>query len=80
MKKSELIADMRRDFSSGRLTVAVFVSIARKVGEDVSFLRAPPDVSEEREMSLDRFLQACTPRQLKSLREIAVELEGGTAH
>jgi hypothetical protein len=76
MTKSEMIDDMRREFSPGQLTVAVFVSIARKVGEDVSGLlgRAPPEVSVEREMSLDRFLWSRTPQQLRSLREIAEAL------
>jgi hypothetical protein len=81
MSKAALIEDIRRDFTSKELFYAILADIGRKHGRDILALYGPvppePELTEEGEACVDKVLRLGTLRQLKGLRKIALELEGG---
>jgi hypothetical protein len=75
--RAALIEELRRDFPSERLFVAMFALLQKwreRAGGGEALEAA--DVSD-RELLLDEFLRSCSVHQLELLREIALKIEGG---
>jgi hypothetical protein len=71
--RATLIEEIRRDVPFERLFAVVIAVLRERSGSDAIELAQ----MKEPERLLDEFLQTCTVRQLKLLREIALNLEGG---
>ena len=68
-----MIEEIRRDVPFERLFAVVIAVLRERSGSDAIELAQ----MKEPERLLDEFLQTCTVRQLKLLRQIALNLEGG---
>jgi hypothetical protein len=71
--RAALIEEIRRDVPFERLFAVVIAVLRERSGSDAIELAQ----MKEPERLLDEFLQTCTVRQLKLLRQIALNLEGG---
>jgi len=71
--RAALIEEIRRDVPFERLFAVVIAVLRERSGSDAIELAQ----MKEPERLLEEFLQTCTVRQLKLLRQIALNLEGG---
>jgi hypothetical protein len=80
MTKTQLIEDIRREFTSKELFYAVLAVNRRHYERDISQLYClPPEpATEAEEACVDKVLRLGKLHQLKGLRETALELRRGT--